>query len=653
MTNKIALLSAASISLISQTLLVSTASAQTSSPFIADDDTIIVTGTRFETPLDQLGQSVTVITADDIQSRQQTQVFDALALVPGVQTSRSGPIGTVSTVFLRGAASNSTLVVQDGIVLNNLASTSGGFNFANFDTSDVERIEVIRGAQSTIYGSDAIGGVINIITKSGADGFGGSASIEGGSFGTVRGHATVLGGTEELNGRLTVSGVNSSGFSASSSNEEDDGFANITISSRVEYSPIESLSFDGVIRYSDSDTEFDGFPTEFATADTEELNIAGFATHESFGGRLSNRFGITFSSLNAVNLNDEAGDEGDGIPSEVTFVQDGERLSYEYQGALQATDWLDVVIGAEREESDASVPVAFVSFDQEVSQTSGYGLARVTPTDWIDLTFGVRHDANSDFGSSTTANGAANIRFDQTGTILRGSYQEGFRAPVSGQLGANANSLETILANGLNPELSPETSTGWDIGFQQTLPFANAVLGATYFQSDIDDLIVFASVPVLDENGDTILGDFGFPVSESAFFNVDEVEIEGVEVTLSAQPLKSVKFEANYTYLEAVDVATGIQLDNRPENRATFDLAWAATPKLNLGAQVIYNGDETESFGAPLDNFIVLNLRADYALNERFTIFGRVDNAADSDYVDNSGFNTAPASVFGGVRATF
>ncbi|MEO0400691.1 MAG: TonB-dependent receptor [Pseudomonadota bacterium] len=619
-------------------LCLSPAIAQSTDTDDAASDVIIVTGTRFATPLDQVGQSVSVITAEDILARQQVQIFDALTLVPGVQTSRSGPIGTTSTVFLRGAPSNATLVVQDGVVLNNLAATSGGFDFSNFDTSDVERIEVIRGAQSTIYGSDAIGGVINIITKSGANGSGGSASIEGGSFGTFRGHATLRGGDERFNARATISGVNTDGFSARSSNDETDGYENMTFSSRVAFKPTESLTFDGVIRYSDSETEFDGFPTVFAVSNTEELNVAAFATHESFGGRFSNRFGVTYSTLDSVNLQDEGAPDGDGVPSNITFVQDGERLSYEYQGALEATDWLDVVIGAEHEESEANVPVAFVSFSENVDQTSGYGLARIQPTNWIDLTVGVRHDANSEFGGSTTANGAGNFRIDQTGTILRASYSEGFRAPSPGQLGANSNNLGAILAADLDPALVPETSTGWDIGVQQTLPIANAVFGVTYFQSDIENLIAF---------------EFIGPNSAPAFFNLEEVDIEGVEVTLSASPVEGVQLEANYTYLEAIDAATGVQLDNRPENRATVDIIWAATPELNLGAQVIYNGAETESFGSPLDSFVLLNLRTEYALNNGFTLFARVDNVTDTDYIDNSGFNTAPLSAFGGVRAQF
>jgi len=627
-----------SVSLFAILAVTSQVTAQAEPPNKDEEvETIVVSGTRFETSLDQIGQSVSVITSDDIQLRQNVQVFDALALVPGIQTQSSGPVGTASTVFVRGTPSQSTLVVQDGIVLNSLAATSGGFNFANFDTSDIERIEVIRGAQSTLYGSDAIGGVINIVTKSGADGFGGTASIEAGSFGTVRGQGAVYGGDEKLNGRVTVSAQSADGFSAQVGNDEDDGYENITVSGRVTYMPVENLILDAVLRYSDSEVEFDAFGTDIAVSDTEEFNLAAFATHGALDGRLSNRVGVTYSRLESENMQDST---GDGKPDNLTFQQQGERLSFEYQGAFEATTWLDLLVGAEHEEADADVPVAFVSFDEDLNQTSFYGLARVKPTDWIDLTGGVRHDDNSRFGGATTMNATTNIRIAETGTTLRASYSEGFKAPTPGQLGANVTSRNFILAAGLNPELAPETSTGWDIGVEQDLKVVPGALSVTYFQSDIENLIAFDFVG-------------GFSPNNSAFFNVDEVTTEGVEIVLALNPLETLKLQAAYTYLEAIDVATGIQLDNRPEDRFTLDVSWSATDKLNINAQFIYNGDETESFGAPLDSFVVVNLRADYDITDRIEIYARIDNLFDEDYFDNSGFNTAPLSAFGGVRVRF
>lgn len=626
-----------SVSLFALLVISSPVSSQSMPSAEAGIETIIISGDRFGTPLDHIGQSVSVITADDIDLRQNVQVFDALATVPGIQTQSSGPLGTVSTVFVRGAPSSATLMVQDGIVLNSLSDTSGGFNFANFDTSDIERIEVIRGAQSTLYGSDAIGGIINVITKSGEDGFGGSATIEAGSFGTVRGHGTVYGGDDRLHGRLTFSGQSSDGFSAQVGNDENDGFENITLSGRVTFKPVDTLTLDAVLRYSDSEIEFDAFGTNFALSNTEEVNVAAFATYDALDGRLTNRVGLTYSHLQSSNLNDNTGDE---VPNDLTFQQEGGRLSLEYQGSYKATDWLDLLAGAEYEEAEADVPVAFISFNEQIEQSSAYGLVRIKPTDWIDLTAGIRHDDHSRFGGATTANATANIRLEETGTTLRGSYSEGFKAPTPGQLGANVNSRDFILAAGLNPDLAPETSTGWDLGVQQDWPIFGGVFGVTYFRSDIKNLIAFDFVG-------------GFSPVNSAFFNVDEVSTEGVEIMMSLSPIESVRIEAAYTYLEAIDVKTGIQLDNRPEDRFTFDASWAPTSKLNLGAQLIYNGDETESFGAPLDSFVVVNIRADYDISEQIEVFARIDNLFDEDYFDNSGFNTAPLSAYGGFRVRF
>ena len=454
----------------------------------------------------------------------------------------------------------------------------------------------------------------------------------------MRGQASVYGGDERLYGRFTVSAQRSDGFSAQSDNTENDGFQNLTLSGRVGFEPSENLKIEALARYSDSSLEFDGFPTDFATSDTEEWNAATFATHTSLDGRLVNRVGVTYSWLSSNNLNDEGGDEGDGIPSELTFLQEGERISYEYQGSLDATDWLDIVAGFEHEEAEASVPVAFVSFAEQVDQTSGYGLVRLQPVEWLNLTGGIRHDSSGRFGDATTANATGNINIEQTGTIIRGSYSEGFKAPTPGQLGANVNALQFILDAGLDPELSPERSTGWDLGIQQALPIENTSITVTYFENDITDLIAF---------------EFLAPAFVSTFFNIDNVNTQGVEVEIASSPVEGLDILASYTYLEAVDEATGIQLDNRPEHRATFDVQYAPTEGVSVGAQVIYNGDETESFGAPLEEFAIVNLRFDYQIHESIQMFGRVENLFDANYVDNSGFNTAPLSAYVGFRTSF
>ena len=564
-----------------------------------ETEEIIVTGTRFATPLDQLGRSVTVVTAADIEIRQQRFLYDALNAVPGVQIIRSGSFGALSTVSLRGLPSDQTLVVQDGVVLNDPASFGNSFNFASFDTADVERIEVLRGAQSTLYGSDAIGGVINIVTKDGREGFGGDAFVEGGSFGTFRGAASLLGGNETASGRVTVSGITTRGFSSAdeaNGNTEDDGFDNITVSSKGRFQPASSLVLEGVVRYQDSESEFDDFSVDAdRVSNTEELSIAGFATHTALDGKLENRFSISYLSSDDVNLSD-------GV---VTFDALGTRISYEYQATARPAEWISIIAGAEYDAQESEVAVGFGG-NQEIETTSGFGLVRLQPLPFITLNAGVRHDASPDFSDETTFSVSSAVTIPQTGTILRGSYAE---------------------------DLFAEFSEGWDAGLEQ--PFLNgaARLIVTYFDQEIDDLIAFN-------------------LAAFTFVNIEEFSSQGVEIAIDAQINDRLSINAAYTYTDALNLSTEIAAGNQPEDRVSLEVATRPTDRLSFSVGASYNGQEQDG-AQTLDDFFLVNLRGAYAVNEQFELFARVENATDADYQDNFGFGTAPVSAFGGVRARF
>ncbi len=581
-------------------------------------DTIIVTGTRLPTPLDQIGRSVSVITSVDIETRQQRFVFDALQSTPGVQGNRSGSFGSLSTVSIRGLPSGQTLVVQDGVVQNNPSSFANSFNFANFDTSDIERIEVLRGAQSTLYGSDAIGGVINIVTKDGSEGFGGSAFVEGGSFNTFRGSASLRGGTEILSGRITISGVTTDGFSTAdeaNGNTENDGFENITLSSKVRYAPIDTLSVDAVIRYSNSENEFDGFAFGVGAidadevAETEEISVAGFITHRSLGDKFENRLSITYLRNDQLNLSS-------GVAS---FDAVGERIAYEYQATLRPLDAISIVAGAEYEEQESTVAIGFGG-NQKIKTTSGFGLVQIHPLSFVTLNAGIRHDDSSDFGSETTFSVSGAAEAPATGTILRASYAEGFRAPTAGELS-------------FNPNLFPEVSDGWDIGIEQ--PFLNERLRlqAVYFDQQIDQLIAF-------------------DLAAFTFVNIQEFSSKGVEISAQATVSGRLSVSAAYTYIDAVNLSTNIGASNQPDNRFNFEIDYRPTAKLSLSTGVTFNGSEL-SGATTLDSFTLVNIRGTYMFSENFDVFVRVENAIDTNYQDNFGFGTAPISAFGGVRARF
>jgi vitamin B12 transporter len=582
------------------------------------DDIVIVTGTRFPTPLDQVGRSVSVITAGDIKIRQQRFLYDALQAVPGVQIIRSGSFGALSSVSLRGLPSGQTLVVQDGVVLNNPSSFSNSFNFANFDTADVERIEILRGAQSTLYGSDAIGGVINIITKDGRDGFGGTAYIEGGSFGTARGAASLYGGDSQLSGRISASAVTTNGFSSAdeaNGNVEDDGFDNVTLSSKVRFAPVENLTFDATARYQNSENEFDGFAFGVGPVDgdevgqAEELSIAGFATHTLFNGALENRISITYLRNDQLNLTN-------GTPS---FDALGTRIAYEYQATVKPIEQISIIAGTEYDVQESTVTVGFGG-NQKIKTVSGYGLVQANPLPFVTLNAGVRLDDSDTFGSETTFSVSSAIEIPRTGTIFRGSYAEGFRAPTAGELG-------------FNPNLFAEFSDGWDIGVEQPLLDGRLKLQAVYFDQKIDDLIAF-------------------DLSAFTFVNVQEYSSKGVEVSGEAHIADWLSVSAAYTYIDALNLTTGIAAGNQPKNRFNIEIYLLPTPKLSLSAGVNFNGTEIDGVET-LDSFTVVTLRAAYELNDTFEIFTRLGNVLDANYQDNFGFGTAPISAFGGVRAQF
>ena len=613
---------------MSQNLLLNTASfvalataaslgvqAQTSS---ADDDVEIIriTGTRISSPIDQIGRSVNVVTADEIEIRQQRFLFETLQNIPGLQVTRSGSFGALATVSVRGLESDQTLVVQDGVVVNDPSSFGNGFNFANFDTSDIERVEILRGAQSTLYGSDAIGGVINIVTKDGGEGFGLSGYAEAGSFGTFRGSATVRGGNERFSGRLTISGTTTDGFSSAdeaNGNTEDDGFENFTLAAKGRFQPTETVKLEAIARYQNSENEFDSFSGGPVDGDevgeSEELTLAAFAYLTLFEGKLENRASVTYYENERLNLNA-------GTP---TFDAVGDRLSYEYQATLRVVDNLAVVAGFEFDEQSSEVAVGFGG-NQNIDTTSVFGLVQATPTEFITIDAGIRYDDVDAFGSETTFSVSGAFKVPGTGTLIRGSYAEGFRAPTAGELG-------------FNPDLFAEFSKGWDIGVSQSFFDGDLSIQATYFDQSIDDLIAF-------------------DLSIFSFLNVQEFDTSGVEVGLKWKASEQFSIDATYTYLDAFNVSTTLAAGNQPDNKFSAEVTYLPSDRLTISAGVLFNGDEIDG-ATVLEDFTLVNVRARYQLTDNIEVFGRVENALDENYQDNLGFGTAPLSAFGGIRARF
>jgi len=582
----------------------------------ANDDEIIVEGLRLKTRATETGSSVSIITAQDIELRGYQFALDAIAGAPGVTINQNGAFGGLATVRIRGAGSDQTLVLLDGVPLGDPTSVGGGFDFSVLDAADIERIEILKGPQSTLWGSDAIGGVVNIITKRPEEDFGARGFFEGGSFKTYRGGAGVNAAGDIGDIRLAVSTISSDGVSKADEddgNSEADGYEGMTLSGNGGVNLPRGLRLEGVARFSDGETDIDGFPPPtFTLADsddsseTEQLTLAATFIAPLFNDAFENRFMAGFTDI-------ERRGEFGGFAT----LDEGDRLIVRYQGTAQLHERARIAFGAEREEAEAN--------GEETSIDALFGLVEIKPINGLTLTTGVRRDDHSRFGKETTARVAAAYS-PLEGVTLRGSWAEGFKAPTIFQLTQSFGALPP------NSDLRPETSEAFDVGVDVDVGELGARLSVTYFDRDTENLIIFAP--------------------NFRYENLEATTARGVETQIDIAVAEFVAFSANHAYIDAEDRATGERQIRVPRHSAEIALAYD-DERLSGAATLRYNGAETEgAFGADVDAWVRVDLSAAYALSERVEIYGRVENLLNKAYQQVSGFGTPDRSAYAGVRLT-
>lgn len=583
----------------------------------ANPDTIVVSATRTPLALSEVGSATTVIEAAEIEAKQYRFVADALADVAGLSIARNGAFGGQAALRLRGESSGRTLVVIDGVVVNDPSAPGGGFNFASLDVADIERIEIVRGPQSILYGSEAIGGVVSITTRRGDGPPSLRAFVEGGSFATFRGGAGVAGAGGGVDYGVSITGITSNGVSRADGGAEADGIDSYAASANLGVDAASNLRFETSLRYSRARTDFDGFPPpDFMLADTDDEDLAkeflaaGRALLTLFDGRVENIVSLGYHRIDRENF---LGDIS-------TFEAEGARLSAEYLARIRLSDRISLVAGAETERTSTDAS----GIDDSVTVNSIFGLAAVKPVDGLTLTAGARHDDHETFGGVTTARVTGAYDLAAAGLTLRGSWGEGFAAPSLFQ-------LNFVCCGGTEPnrDLEPETSQGWDVGFDKRFG-GLATLRATWFRQKTENLI-----------------DFDFP--SGAYVNVAAALRKGVETELSVAPLAGVDLSVAYAYIDAVDLTTGLALLRQPKHALTVSGDLRATDRLRIGASLRYNGREADG-GGPIDAWTRLDLRAAYALSDRLEVYGRIENATDADYQDVLGYGEPGLSAFGGVR---
>lgn len=619
---------------------------------VNDGGEIVVTATRLPTPAERIGSSVAVITAQDIERRQYRSISDALQSIPSLGVVRSGGgIGKLTNVFSRGSETNHTLVLLDGIELNDPSNTDGLIDLSHIYINDVERIEVVMGPQSTLYGSDAIGAVIQIFTKQGGAKPTTDVEAEIGSFGTFNQAASTRGSAGGFNYSATVQHTDTDGVSALSERFrqpngvlDKDGHENYNTGLRLGYTASDALRFDLSTRYLHTENELD-LNNSYTADDSDSAGDAdqwfvGFNTHlTSLDGRLEQRFGLNYSAIDRKDWDDPDASN----PADYSREHNrGWKRKIDLQNDFYGVENQVLTLGLETEQdvvrsvldSTSMWGMYTSSTRADVRNNAVYVQDQIQVMDDLSATLGLRSDDHDNFDRETTWRAALAYHLDATDTRLRGSYGTGFKAPTANQLyGQSVSSFGVFTGN---PALKPETSKGWEIGADQPLTALNLRAGLTYYRNRITDLITFTD---------------NFATLE----NRDSVDTSGVESYLQWDASERLSARLDYAHTRAQDRASGEELRRRPLNKATLGLDYQATAKLGLRAETIYVDRRYDTDAVAFTrilrpSYTLTNVAARYQIDPRWQYFLRVSNLFDRDYEEPDGFGQPGRGFFTGVR---
>jgi len=593
---------------------------------------IVVSPTALPTPSDQVGSSVTVITGEQIQRDQMRTVFDALQAVPGLNVVQTGGPGGLTSIFMRGTNSNQTKVLIDGIDISDPSNPGRQVDLGNLTTDDIERIEVLRGPQSGLYGSDAIGGVISITTKKGSGPAQWKGMVEGGSFGTFNQSLQVSGGTDNSNYAFTVSHQRSDSIPVTPPDALPPGQRrnnnlndNWTYSGKVGADLSDIFGVSLVARYTDQRlkyTENDiGFPAppnpDLSSSGNHAFYGIGDAVWHLWDGRFNNHVGFAYTDISRRTIDPDAGP--------LYGVYDGTREKAYWKSDLKLMEGQTLLMGVERDAEKGRVDFFGLTQGQNTNVGS-YVELHSAFSDRFFLTSNFRHDDNESFGGHNTFRLAPSFVIKETGTTFKASYGTGFHAP----------SIDQLYGFGANPNLQPEESKGYDFGFEQYVFEKQVQFGATYFNNDITNLIAYDAVTNMNQN-------------------IGHVQTHGIEAFIAWQVTKRFQVRSDYTYTVATNEDINQELKRRPGDKVSVSAVWQPTDKLTLSATALWVSSwlDTDRFNFATINqggYKTINLAANYALNDKVTIFGRIDNLLDERYENPNGFLATGFGVYAGLR---
>ncbi|MBR1137286.1 MULTISPECIES: TonB-dependent receptor plug domain-containing protein [Bradyrhizobium] len=595
---------------------------------------LVVSPTGIATPAAHVANAITVVTAKDIATQQFRSVPDILAAIPGLNVVQTGGAGGQSSVFTRGTNANHTKILIDGIDVGDVTNANGAFDFAHLLTSDIQQFEVLRGPQSGLYGSDAIGGVISVITRKGDGPARATASIETGTYQTFNQSAGVSGSQDNVNYAMNVAHLHAGDIPVTPQQLLPAGqkaignaYDNVTASTKFGVDLNEAWSLNSVMRYTDATLLFTGdgsFPSVPNAAQSTHA-VRQFATREEavwslLDGRIKNYFGINY-------VNNRTSDLTAGNP--LAAISTGERIKYDWHAVTELAPHNNFIVGLEQQTDRLQT----TGLTAENGNRAGFVEVQTNFAQRMFLVASLRNDINDQFGSHGTYRIAPAVILPVTETKLKASYGTGFKAPTLSQLYQDFPAFNFFA----NPNLKPEQSTGYDAGFEQPLFDDRIRLGATYFHNSITDLI--------NSN-----------VTFTSYANVGLATTEGTESFVTAHLTDRLSLRADYTFTRAVDATTGLQLLRRPKEKWSATAVWTPLDPLTVSATLLRVSDWRDvsrdgmTSGLVAPGYTVVNLRADYAVSGQVKLFGRVDNLFNRHYQNPTGFLAPGLGVFGGIR---
>jgi vitamin B12 transporter len=611
-------------------------------------DEVVVVANRAPEPLSKVGSSVTVLDQQAIEDSQKVDISALLATTPGITFSRTGGPGNSTSVYIRGADSDHTVVLIDGVVLNDPSLVGGNFDFGNLLVGDVSRIEILRGGQSTLYGSQAIGGVINIITAEPHPGLGADVQAEGGSLSTGLVKAGIGNKSDNWSFRLGATYYATDSIPALDKRYGGtitDPFHDTVVSGRATYDFTPDVQFDQRAYWTQSRVFYDGYsPVTFLLADYPQyedvrqlFDYTGL-NFNFFDDHLKNRVAYEYTTTQHSDYNSAV----DPITQSDSYRGNNSRV--EYQGTWAVADGYQAVFGVQQEKNWAdTAPNA--PAHAETGQVGEYLQLQGEVISGLTLTAGERHDHYDTFGQHYAGQFAAAWSLPSS-TVLRASWSQGYKAP----------SLYQLYSPYGNTTLKPEQSTGGDGGVEQHLWNDRVRLSATYFLTHFTNLIEFEDCP-----GSPLCATIG--QAGGYYANLDRAKASGVELQASVALTSTLAVSANYSHIKTQDetpgsATDGRQLFQRPEDAANLSVSytWPHSVKTTIAAR--YGGPSfDQNFNVfptetvRLSGYTLLDLRVSYPATENLDLYARVDNATNKSYETIYQYGNWGRTAFLGLRA--